>query len=102
MARVPDMLREAAATYEERNKLYGDNYKRHGWLMKALFPQGLHLKTESDFNRYGVFVQMVSKVSRYAEQFNNGGHEDSLLDESVYAAMLRELDEDARDPNAPF
>jgi hypothetical protein len=92
MKTVPEMLRESAQTYEERNKLYGDNYKRFGAIMKALFPDPLPLTTEQDWNRLGVFVQVLSKVSRYAENFNRGGHDDSLLDMAVYATMLRELD----------
>lgn len=89
---VPEMLREAAATYEERNKLYGDNYKNFGKVMVGMFPNGLAVRSESDWNRLGVFVQIASKMTRYAEQFTKGGHDDSLLDMSVYANMLRELD----------
>ena len=92
MKKVPDMLRDAAAIYEERNKLYGDNYKRFGRIMKELFPQGLKLDGHDDFNRYGVFVQVVSKITRYAENFTRGGHADSLDDMAVYAMMLQELD----------
>lgn len=92
---VPEMLRDAAGIYEERNKLYGDNYKRFGGIMLLLFPDGLELKTPDDFNRYGVFVQIVSKVSRYAEQFTKGGHPDSLDDNAVYSMMLQELDQGA-------
>lgn len=95
---VPEMLRDAAALYEERNKLYGDNYKRFGHIMLLLFPDGLSLETADDFNRYGVFVQVVSKVSRYAEQFTAGGHPDSLDDNAVYAMMLQELDSECRSP----
>lgn len=92
MKTVPEMLREAASTYEERNKLYGDNYKRFGAIMKALFPEPLCVVNGHDWNRLGVFVQIVSKVSRYAENFDRGGHDDSLLDMAVYGTMLRELD----------
>lgn len=92
MKKVPDMLRDAAAIYEERNKLYGDNYKRFGYIMRELFPQGLKLETQDDFNRYGVFVQVVSKITRYAENFTRGGHVDSLDDMAVYAMMMQELD----------
>jgi hypothetical protein len=95
---VPEMLREAAATYEERNKLYGDNYKTFGQSMKGMFPDGLTLRTIDDWNRLGIFVQVVSKATRYANLFEQGGHDDSLLDLSVYANMLRELDEEARQP----
>lgn len=92
MKKVPEMLRDAANIYEERNKLYGDNYKRFGYIMKELFPQGLELKGPDDFNRYGVFVQVVSKITRYAENFDRGGHADSLDDMAVYGMMLQELD----------
>lgn len=92
---VPEMLREAAATYEERNAIYGDNYKHFGSVMVALL-QGrfVFLDNADDHNRFGVFTQIVSKLTRYAENFSSGGHDDSLLDMSVYCAMLRELDSD--------
>jgi len=92
MKTVPEMLRAAAGIYEERNKLYGDNYKRFGEIMHSLFPTGLTLTTTDDFNRLGVFVQIVSKVTRYAENYGRGGHRDSLDDAAVYAMMLQELD----------
>lgn len=87
---VPDMLRESAKTYEVRNRLYGDNYKNFGKTMTALFPNGLMLSTPDDWNRIGILVQAVSKLSRFTKNFNDG-HDDSLLDLSVYATMLREL-----------
>jgi hypothetical protein len=92
MKKVPEMLREAAATYEQRNKIYGDNYKRFGPMMAVLFPYGVHINSPEDLNRLGIFVQVLSKVMRYAEQFGKGGHDDSLLDLAVYSTMLRELD----------
>jgi hypothetical protein len=89
---VPEMLRESAQTYEDRNKLYGDNYKRFGSMMNALFPKGLTITTPESWNQIGILVQIVSKISRYCENFAKGGHDDSLLDMAVYATMLRELD----------
>jgi hypothetical protein len=91
---VPELLRACAITYEERNKLYGDNYKKFGRVMEAMFPEGLQLKSIQDFNRYGIFVQCVSKVMRYGENLHKGGHQDSAHDLSVYAAMLEELTDD--------
>jgi hypothetical protein len=91
---VPEILRECAATYEERNKLYGDNYKKFGHVMKAIFPKGLWAYTPEEFNRLGIFVQCVSKLTRYAESLEKGGHKDSAHDLSVYAAMLEELTDD--------
>lgn len=89
---VPDMLRLLGDLYSERNKLYGDNYKFFGDVMMGLFPRGLTLKTRDDWNRLGVFIQAMSKATRYAQQFEKGGHADSLDDMSVYAQMLQELD----------
>jgi len=89
---VPDMLRKAAETYEERNKIYGDNYKHFGHIMARLFPTGIELITPDDHNRFGVFVQVVSKLTRYSANFEKGGHPDSLHDAIVYNAMLAELD----------
>lgn len=93
---VPQELREKAALYEERNVIYGDNYKRFGPIMALLFPNGLTLNTPDDFNRYGVFVQVAAKLTRYAENFTRGGHIDSLDDTAVYSMMLKELDVEAK------
>lgn len=93
---VPNMLRQSAETYEERNKIYGNNYKNFGKVMIGLFPKGVKVETVDDWNRMGVFVQMMSKLTRYAENFTKGGHDDSLLDLSVYSSMLRELDMEAK------
>lgn len=90
--RAPDLLAAAAETFRERNALYGDNYLLFGEVMAAFFPQGLPpLRSIEDFNRLGIFVQCAHKLSRYAAQFGNGGHQDSAHDLVVYAAMLEEV-----------
>ena len=89
---VPELLREAAKIYEERNKIYGDNYKRFGNVMDDVFGRSVQLRNFDDHNRFGILVQMVSKLTRYAENFDRGGHADSLDDLVVYTMMLRELD----------
>ena len=94
---VPEMLEQSAATYRERNEIYGDNYKNFGKWTSQLFPNGLTVKTVDDWNRLGVLVQKMSKLSRYAETYESGGHDDSLLDDAVYTTMLRELDKEALD-----
>ena len=91
---VPEILRLAAETYEQRNKLYGDNYKRWGVIFNLLFPNGVKISSTEDANRLGVFVQCLSKMTRYAEGFETGGHQDSAHDLCVYAAMLEELTAD--------
>lgn len=88
---APELLEAAAATYRERNAVYGDNYKYFGIAMCGLFPQGVTLRTADDFNRMGVLVQCLSKLSRYAQNLERGGHIDSALDLTTYAAMLNEL-----------
>lgn len=93
MTKVPTMLRGAAALYEERNKLYGDNYKRFGTAMAAMFPDGLIIKTAEDWNRLGIYVQVAAKFTRYANMWSSG-HKDTVDDIAVYAMMLQELDDE--------
>jgi hypothetical protein len=93
MKTVPDRLTELGNIYRERNKAYGSDYHRHGKMMMALLPRGVVLKTEHAFRRYNIFKQIVAKIARFAVNFDSGGHADSLDDISVYAQMLRELDE---------
>jgi hypothetical protein len=94
MSYVEDQLKAKAELYAERNKLYGDNYKTFGAIMRLLLGD-VALSSDDDFRRFGVLVQVVSKITRYAERFADGGHPDSLDDTAVYAMMLKELDEEA-------
>ncbi len=89
---VPDLIRESADIYEARSKFYGDSYKSFGLTAAGLFPGGIVVKTAGDWNRLGVLVHMLTKLTRYANNFEAGGHDDSLVDLCTYAAMLRELD----------
>lgn len=89
---VGERLRFAASIFDQRNQLYGSNYKHFGTVMVGMFPEGLTLKTADDFSRFGVFVQAISKDTRYAQQFHKGGHVDSLDDGVVYRTMLNEID----------
>lgn len=91
-----DSLRESADVFEERAKIYGMTYLRFGPVMAALFPNGVGAFNAHDMNRLAMVVQIVSKLVRYAGTFSTGGHDDSLLDLSTYAAMLRGLDADGR------
>lgn len=96
--KATEHLRKGAETYESRNPLYGDNYKVFGETLKTLFPDGVIVKTVDDMNRLGVLVMILSKVGRYCNSFEDGGHADSIHDLMVYAAMLAELD----DERVPF
>lgn len=86
-----EIMEKAAETYRVRNKQYGDNYKTFGRVMVALLPEGLTLRTEDDFNRYGVIIQIVSKLTRYFAH-PMAGHADTIHDLGVYSFMLEELD----------
>lgn len=88
---VPDRLARLGDTYRDRNKSYGNNYKMFGKMMLGIFPDGVTLKSERDFTRFGVFVQMAAKFGRYGNSFKTG-HPDSLDDLSVYSQMLLEVD----------
>src|SRR5262245_31661706 len=50
---VPELLRKAGETYEQRNAKYGNNYKRVGAILSQLYANGLPpLKTADDWNRW--------------------------------------------------
>lgn len=89
-ATVPGILNDAAKTFAQRSAIYGDNYKRFGPAFLALFPDGKlpEIKSAADVTRLGLMVQIVGKMTRYAENFTTGGHLDSARDMCVYAAML--------------
>lgn len=91
---TPDIrLEKAAQLFRDRNTTYKDSYKNVGLLLKALFPDGITLDSEEDFNRFAVVVMIAGKLDRYFSNYEEGGHQDSLADLSVYAAMLAELDD---------
>ena len=84
-----EFLEQALKTYKERNKVYGDNYKSVGRVMKALFPNGVNLKTEEDFNTWHLFELVIVKITRFAN--SNLKHKDSIHDTAVYSAMIESL-----------
>lgn len=92
---VPKELEAKAELYRERNKIYGDNYKKFGKMVHAIMGDTV-LASDDDYKRFGVLVMMFSKLSRYASNFSNGGHDDSLDDICVYAMMQKEIDREAR------
>jgi hypothetical protein len=89
--RAPELLESGAATYRERNKVYGDNYHHFGQLMMGLFPRGITVNTPEDWNRLALVINCAGKLQRYTQSFARGGHQDSAHDLMVYAAMLEEL-----------
>lgn len=86
------ILEAAAQTFRDHHVVYGDNYKLVGSVMAALFPAGLSFKTPHDWNRAHIFMLMVVKLTRYSNNWDKGGHQDSVRDLAVYAAMLESID----------
>lgn len=91
-----EILRAAAALNLSKSEEYGNAPNRFGEVMSAFFPSGIHIEGIADFNRFQIFVQMVVKLTRYRENWVGGGHEDSLRDLAVYAAMLQAYDSERR------
>jgi hypothetical protein len=84
-----DILEAMAATYRERNAVYGDNFYQVGAVMAILFPDGVKLHTAADYNLWHLFELMIVKLTRFA---NTGlSHQDSIHDLGVYAAMVEHL-----------
>lgn len=86
-------MEDALGTFKERNAVYKDSYILHGDIMRELFPEGIQLRTEEDFRRFGVINGIVGKLNRYCRNFEEGGHEDSAHDLGVMGFILQELTE---------
>ena len=91
-----EYLSSAAEMYRYKSTMYGNNYLQFGGIMKSMFPNGLTVKTEDEWNRLHLFIMNMIKTTRYAQNFNNGGHEDSVIDGIVYLAMLHQVDDLAK------
>lgn len=97
MQTADEILNQGAETFFERQKTYKSNWRMVGPAFKALFPEGLTLKTEEDFNRFQFFMLMMVKISRYASNVDKGGHSDSLIDLATYTAMLESYDQEMKE-----
>lgn len=85
---VPEILRAAAQTFEERNGTYGSNFEMVPKLVDVLFPDGVPSRLVHD-PRWHLFELMLVKLSRFAIQ--QLSHQDSIRDLTVYAAMVEAL-----------
>ena len=90
-----EYLNSASTMYREKSKVYGNNYKQFGKIMSSMFPDGLTVKSEEEWNRLHLFIMGMVKKTRYANNFVKGGHEDSIIDDIVYLSMLHEIDDEA-------
>lgn len=89
---VIESFHELIAIRKDRNSIYKDLHNRKGDVLVALFGFIPQQETIEDLNRFGLLNVMVNKLLRYCENFDNGGHEDSLNDLCVYSQMLKEVD----------
>ena len=93
MTTVEDCLNNALETARERGKVYGHGgFIEHGEVLRALFPDGLELRTPEEFSRFLLLNNCLTKFCRYAKQFKAGGHADSIHDLGVYAFLLEAFD----------
>jgi hypothetical protein len=86
-------LERAIKTFKSRDVEYGNAFMNHGDIIKAFFPQGIFLHDEQDMKRFAAFQAIIGKLNRYAVNFSNGGHKDSIHDAICFCAMLEEIDE---------
>lgn len=85
---VPSILREMALTYEDRNRVYGDNWKMVAPIIKILFPKGVPTEIVTS-HQWHLFELKIVKLSRFA--ISNLTHVDSIHDDAVYSAMIESI-----------
>jgi len=88
-----ESLIQAADLFKQRGTIYKDNYKRAGEIFMWLCPEGIEVTDAQTYNRMAIFMQIINKLLRYSLNWDKG-HIDSLDDISVYAMMLKELDQE--------
>lgn len=94
MRTTDKILEKGAAVFRERFPVYGANAPKIGNAMHGLFPDGITLHSPEAFTRFYLLMMNIVKTSRYANNFNNGGHADSAIDAAVYMAMLQSTDDE--------
>lgn len=83
-----DILEAMAATFRERNAVYGNNYKMVAPLVRALFPNGVPPELVVT-DQWHLFELKLVKLSRFA--ISNLTHMDSIHDDGVYSAMIESI-----------
>ncbi len=96
-SRVAEILHEMAELYDFKHKKYGNNYKEFEDVMIGLLPGESYSSFQGQWNRLGVFTNIITKISRFSKHFKQNGDQDvkveCLKDLIVYSAMLLELEE---------
>lgn len=94
------LMRRAIETRKDRRAQYGASEQKWAKVMGDLFPDGLHIQSPTDWIRFGILTQIVSKLCRYSHD-PYVGHVDSIHDIGPYAHMLEAEDRRAQGL-APF
>lgn len=94
--KVGELLKNCAELYQIKGNQYGHSYKKFGKIMESLYPDGITIKGEIEFNHYGIFFMLVHKIIREglmikSPEANKERLMDSTEDSIVYQAMLAEL-----------
>lgn len=84
-------LERMSRTYKERRGTYGASEQKFADIAMAFFPDGLALKSRTSWVRFGLFFQILSKLSRYTRNWEEP-HVDSIHDVGPYAGMLEAED----------
>ncbi len=95
-----ELLEAALVTYKERNAKYKDSFSRWGPVFRALFPNGIEIHSEDDWNRITCLGHVIDKLVRYTTDFERP-HADSLLDLGNYAFILGGLDAEILNRDEP-
>lgn len=103
MTNAADILESMAATFRERNAVYGGNWNAVPKLVAALFPKGVPPELVVSTN-WHLFEMILNKLSRFAN--SNLEHRDSIHDIGVYAAIMEsiiinEQNMEADEPHGP-
>lgn len=103
-----ELIQKWTKTYEEKNRDYGDSWKKTGQLIDIIVGQNIQLDTVEKKNAAALMVRILDKLCRFGNlYFNHKGEavvrdesiRDTLCDAGIYMFMLAELvDRDAMDP----
>lgn len=83
-----EIMESMAATFKERNAIYGDNFRMVAKLVAVLFPNGVPPELVVT-DQWHLFELQLVKMSRFA--ISNLTHRDSIHDMSVYGAMIESI-----------
>lgn len=89
------MFKHLEDIFKKKDKAYGQTYIRFGEVFKAIFPDGLQMKTTRQFILLGLYSAMIGKCLRIANLvFKNGDPnfesvEDTCDDLSIYSQIFK-------------